>query len=100
MLPSKNRQSALPSPSSLGASPSATCSPRSSSSSNRPCPCLPSLPPRDGATRVLNVPLLDGTLRCGGDHGSSLALGSAIGNSPTKAVQDRQRKHLPGRRTE
>jgi hypothetical protein len=47
-LPTMRNSSQPPWPSSPRASPSATCSPRSSSSSNRPCPCWPCLPPPEG----------------------------------------------------
>jgi hypothetical protein len=46
-LPTMRNLSRRPWPSSPPASPSATCSPPSSSSSNRPCPCWPWLPPAE-----------------------------------------------------
>jgi hypothetical protein len=54
-FPTRRNPNRRSSPSSPGASPSATCSPPSSNSSNRLCPYWPWLPPPEGATQVLNV---------------------------------------------
>src|SRR6266545_476722 len=56
-LPTMRNLSPRPWPSSPPASPSGTCSPRSSSSSNRPCPCWPWLPPPEGETDADRITL-------------------------------------------
>jgi hypothetical protein len=81
-----SRRSSLSSP---GASPSATCSPPSSNSSNRPCPYWPWLPPPEGATQVSNVSPPEPTVR------PNLPVGSHPGGWQVRNPTPPARRSLP-----